>query len=223
MKYLRLFIYLFSVCFALNISFAVGLGASKKEEKALPFNVKEVISKVNHRQPDKALKHREYRKHQKANLAKDPVTVNFQSRIPTPKIPGSDSGEFLIDTSINYIPDENGQFSPAVAFDGTNYFVVWGDYDLETVVGARVSPTGDVLDITGLIIVHANGGWQDEGPSVAFGDSNYLVVWSGYDPDGIMGVRVSTAGIVLDSTPIPVCATYPNSSELLYSRRYCTN
>ncbi|MEO0071690.1 MAG: hypothetical protein ABIK39_06385, partial [candidate division WOR-3 bacterium] len=47
----------------------------------------------------------------------------------------ADDGEFLIDTSITYIPAPGNQEYPWVSFDGTNYLVVWqdkrsGEYDI---------------------------------------------------------------------------------------------
>ena len=49
----------------------------------------------------------------------------------------------------------NAQTAPAVAFDGTNYLVVWADNragDSTDIYAARVSPTGTILDGTGIPI-----------------------------------------------------------------------
>ena len=114
--------------------------------------------------------------------------------------------EFLIDTTIIYIPANYEQRVPSVAFDGTNYFVVWGEYELGVVVGTRVSPEGEVLDKPGIIITETYGEWDEDKPVVAFGE-NYLVVWTDYGDENIYGTRVSTNGIVLDTTPIAICTT----------------
>jgi hypothetical protein len=124
------------------------------------------------------------------------------------KFPLTLEGEFMIDTSKSYIPSNDEEFSPAVAFDGSNYFVVWGDYDLEAVIGSRVNQSGEVLDKSGIFIAQADGNWEEDGPAVAFGGGNYLVAWPDYRPEVIFGARVSTSGVVLDTTPIPICTTY---------------
>jgi hypothetical protein len=113
---------------------------------------------------------------------------------------GLDDGEFLIDTSIRYVIARYDQQFPTVAFDGTNFLVVWedgrsGDYDI---YGVRVTPAGKVLDPAGFVISHAaNRQWY---PALAFDGTNFLVVWedrrSGdYD---IYGARVTPGGVVLD-------------------------
>ena len=57
---------------------------------------------------------------------------------------GLDDGEFLIDTS-----GVHTEHDPAVAFDGTNFLVVWQDErsgDYSDIYGARVTPQGVVFD-----------------------------------------------------------------------------
>lgn len=102
------------------------------------------------------------------------------------------------------------QMAPAIAFDGRNYLVVWEDCryaDQEgiNIYGARVTPQGIVLDTYGFPISRADS--NQSYPAVAFGNSNYLVVWSdnrnGYS--SIYGARVSPNGIVLDPNGILIC------------------
>jgi len=100
------------------------------------------------------------------------------------------------------------QSSPAIAFDGKNYLVVWGDRRNKTsddVYGARVSTSGVSLDGSGFAIATGNG--NQHTPALAFDGTNYLVVWSegsGANSYNIRGVRVSTAAKVLDTTRITI-------------------
>jgi hypothetical protein len=93
--------------------------------------------------------------------------------------------------------------STGVAFDGTNFLVVWQDYDYGrgvAVYAARVSPEGSVLDTTPILI--GDGGSQ---PAVAFDGANYMVVWWDYDfPTGrdIHATRISPSGAVLGTTTV---------------------
>jgi len=91
-------------------------------------------------------------------------------------------------------------FRPRVAFDGTNYLVVWQGED--HVKGARVSPDGQVLDPEGLFI-----GWGSA-PKIVFDGTSYFVSWTGFwDNPGINGARVSTDGALLDPDGIPLVVT----------------
>src|SRR3990172_158246 len=66
-----------------------------------------------------------------------------------------------------------------------------------------------VMNLSGIAICTASDYQQD--PRVAFGGTNYLVVWtdlrSGYPDYNIYGARVSTAGVLLDSAGIPISNT----------------
>ena len=101
---------------------------------------------------------------------------------------------------------DDDQFTPSVAFDGTNYLVVWtDDRDNLTVdiYGARVAPNGTFPDGGGFAISTSVG--SHELPTVAYGGSTFYVTWTGtkYDPEaesyetGVYGTPVSTSGAVL--------------------------
>lgn len=93
------------------------------------------------------------------------------------------------------------QTTSAVAFDGTNFLVVWEDERIngqKDVFGARVSPQGEMLDLIGIPICTSPG--EQSYVNVAWGGQNYLVVWQDWENDSsaIYGARVSPEGNVLD-------------------------
>ena len=121
---------------------------------------------------------------------------------------GERSGEFLIDTSVVYVDAPDYQDYPAIAFDGTNYLVVWTDdrgglYEEYDIYGARVTTSGTVLDPSGIpISTVANDQYN---PSTAFDGTNYLVAWTDYRSGAEMyGARVTPSGDVLDTSGIPI-------------------
>jgi hypothetical protein len=100
------------------------------------------------------------------------------------------------------------QSSPSVAFDGTNFLVVyqdnwWGPYDIS---GTRVDQAGNVLDPNGFTVSNAGGNqWN---PAIAFDGANYLVAWqderNSSSIDDIYGTRVTPEGIILDTAGIAI-------------------
>jgi len=129
---------------------------------------------------------------------------------------GLDDGEFLIDTSITYVPAPEAQEEPAVAFDGTNLLVVWEDYrsgEDYDIYGARVTPQGQVLDTNGFAISLA-AEWQLV-PAVSFDGTNYLVVWQDWRSgrSDIYGARVTPQGQVLDTAGIVIAQATDDQEE----------
>jgi phosphoribosylformylglycinamidine (FGAM) synthase PurS component len=104
-----------------------------------------------------------------------------------------------------------GQSHSSLAFDGTNYLVVWQDYRstaFRDIYGARVGQDGTVLDPSGMPIA-TTGAYDRESPTVAFDGTNYLVVWEKVyglmdEHSDIYGVRVNQDGVVLDPSDIPI-------------------
>jgi len=103
---------------------------------------------------------------------------------------------------------DNLQGRPAVAFDGTNFLVVWqdlrngADYDI---YAARVTEDGRVLDPGGFPVIKRanNQAW----PAVAFAAGHYVVAWMDarqYPVYGIYFARVSPARKVLDPQGRPL-------------------
>jgi hypothetical protein len=118
---------------------------------------------------------------------------------------GTVSPSFLI------APDISTHLHPSVAFDGTNFFVVWEQLPTSgatvgSIYGVLVSDSGSLVDAPFAISTAPNG---QSSPSVAFDGTNYLVVWldmrnqtvpTGVPYPDIYGARVSTAGALLDGT-----------------------
>jgi len=102
----------------------------------------------------------------------------------------------------------NDQLTPAVAYDGANWLVVWSDFRSGTtddVYAARVTAGGSVLDPIGIPVAQGTGDQLD--PAVAWSGFNYLVVWDDSRIAGnadIFASRVTAGGIVLDGTGVPV-------------------
>ncbi|UCG42336.1 MAG: T9SS type A sorting domain-containing protein [candidate division WOR-3 bacterium] len=119
----------------------------------------------------------------------------------------SQQGTVLDPNGVHTSPLVYNQFEPDVAFDGSNYLAVWGDYRAGTnrdIYGCRVTPQGEILDPAGIGIC-TQGNWQGVA-TVGFDGTNYLVAWSDLrtgDFD-IYGTRVSPQGEVLDPGGIPI-------------------
>ncbi len=93
------------------------------------------------------------------------------------------------------------QTTASLAFDGTNFLVVWEDERIRgerDIFGTRMSRQGDLLDATAIPICTSTGNQSFAG--VAWGGENYLVVWQDFrDGDwAIYGARVDPEGNVLD-------------------------
>jgi hypothetical protein len=97
------------------------------------------------------------------------------------------------------------ELDPALAFDGTNYFVVWDQGTCPCgLFGTRVSTAGTVLDPGGITLPTTGNPLK---PTVAFGSSSYLVAWQvngGLTTPDIAAARVGTEGVALDPAPITI-------------------
>lgn len=109
------------------------------------------------------------------------------------------SGAVLDSTSIDVSPMVLSQWNPACSFGEANHLCVWEDKRNVTdynIYGARVDTSGNVLDPD---CIHISDAPVNQNyPRVAFGGSNYLVVWEDERYSDIYGTRVDLSGTVLE-------------------------
>jgi hypothetical protein len=132
------------------------------------------------------------------------ILVNSETDIYLTRV--SPYGDVLDTAGLPVCTASENQFFPAVAFNGSGYFVVWEDFRNGTwdIYGARISPQGEVLDPEGKLI------WKTPNyevrADIAWDGNNYLVVWEGIQPTlptfSIFGTLVSPQGEILDEYPI---------------------
>lgn len=101
------------------------------------------------------------------------------------------------------VPNTAEGASPAVAFDGTNYLVVWEDYRTgdADIYAARVTSSGTILSS---FAVYSNSDYNDVQPAVAFNGTTFLVTWQAVDSWGsyVRAIRVAQNGTVLGSSVV---------------------
>jgi hypothetical protein len=115
-----------------------------------------------------------------------------------------ESGSAIDSTAFLITYSAQRQTDPSMAFDGTNYLVVWCDNhngeDLD-IYGARISPSGILQNPPGAIISGVPG--CQAYPSVAFDGINYLLVWENSECGSwftdVMGARMDKSGNLLDT------------------------
>ena len=117
-------------------------------------------------------------------------------------------GTVLDTAGIGIAQASDRQNQVAVAFDGTDFLVVWYDHRSGSdwdIWGTRVTPQGMVLDTGGIVISQAAG--DQSTPAVRFDGADFLVAWqdvrSGSEWD-IYGARVTPQGTVLDTEGIAI-------------------
>jgi hypothetical protein len=137
-------------------------------------------------------------------------------RDPTPPYPSdiiaarvNEAGQVLDPLGITVTSAGNNQFDPRVCWGSTNFFVVWEDIRNNisyAIYGARISEDGQVVDASGVPLSNSSTNASD--PDVAWGGTNYFVVWEDrrLDPDAysIYGSRVNQSGEKIDASDILV-------------------
>ena len=165
------------------------------------------------------------------NLSTETYKVPLTGPDPSPPTVNSTSSPLIIEKQA-YRFSVAGM-GPKVAFDGTNYIVVWAKQDplnhktySHQLYGTRISPSGTILDSGGFVIASQKSKYNTF--NIAFDGTNYLVVWEedvyfgnpsvNYNttaPYIIEGARVSTSGTLMDTTPISIDTT-PTSAGSNY-------
>jgi MYXO-CTERM domain-containing protein len=107
----------------------------------------------------------------------------------------------------------NRELAPAIAFDGTNFLVVWGVGmgSNGRIAGARISAAGKLLDTTSIVVSSISSPYTEaqSQPAVIFDGTNYLVAWQDdrSSPWDIYANHVTPAGAPLDGTGFVVANT----------------
>jgi phosphoribosylformylglycinamidine (FGAM) synthase PurS component len=138
----------------------------------------------------------------------------------TPEGTVLDPAGFVVTPQVTNTPG-----SPAVAFDGTNFLVVWenncgGNPNYYDIYGARVTTQGTVLDSASFLI--SQEVQNQNSAALAFDGANFLVVWednrSGTSTADIYGARLTPQGVVLDTAGLVIsqAASFQNSPALAF-------
>ncbi len=121
----------------------------------------------------------------------------------------ADDGTLLDQDPIAISTASSNQLDPSVAWDGTNFMVVWTDFrsaETSNVYAARVSSAGAVLDPLGVRVTNAVDSQYEA--AIASNGTDSLVTWrderAGFFVDDIYGARISSAGAVLNPGGIQI-------------------
>lgn len=121
--------------------------------------------------------------------------------------------------SFSICSEDGIQGDPDIAFDGSNYMVVWSDLRVagnNVVYGTRVTPTGAVLDPNGIQLGPLNGTYQKE-PSIVFIGDKYFVAWGHLMPPyGITGRFVNTDGTLGDTIHVATASDVVHNTDIVF-------
>lgn len=92
-----------------------------------------------------------------------------------------------------------------LAFNNQNYLVAWSDRrnGPDQVYYTMVTPDGNVLNDSGIILSDMDSCDYSTLPAVAANQNQYLIVWLGMRLSGnvILGARINTSGEIIDTIP----------------------
>ncbi len=121
--------------------------------------------------------------------------------------------------SFSICSEDGIQGDPDIAFDGSNYMVVWSDLRVagnNVVYGTRVTPTGAVLDPNGIQLGPLNGTYQKE-PSIVFIGDKYFVAWGHLTaPYGVTGRFVNPDGTLGDTVHIATASDVVHNTDVVF-------
>lgn len=117
------------------------------------------------------------------------------------------SGALSPSSSFGVTDNSTEQGPASVAFGSSNYFVAWedprgsGSGDATSIYGARVDPSGSVLDSSG-IDINGTTSAAEHAPSVTFNGTDFVVGWyvGPTSSRSMRAARVSTSANVRDAT-----------------------
>jgi len=100
-------------------------------------------------------------------------------------------------------------FPPAVAYGSNQFFTTWADIrdnPNRDIYGTRILPSGTVLDSSGILLSQRPniGVNSQSSPAAAYNGSNYLVAWYDQRNYCVYGLRIDSAGSILDTSTIPI-------------------
>jgi hypothetical protein len=115
--------------------------------------------------------------------------------------------------------------TPKVAFDGTNYLLMWNAGYSNPFTSSDIYVTGPVYgqfintsgNLVGTAFTIATGVNLKVGGAIAFNDTAYLVTYAkgGYHVDYLYGQRISRSGTLIGS-PIQISSNYAREASLAY-------
>ncbi|WP_211365494.1 hypothetical protein [Polyangium fumosum] len=100
--------------------------------------------------------------------------------------------------------------TPAISFDGTNFFVTWSS--AAGIHGGRLTPAGEPLDPGGVLVAPAAPGMPTESPDVVFTGTHHVVSWQEVVAPrlaNLRAARVTPDGMVVDPPGLVIGENLP--------------